>query len=142
MKDIGYILSMMPHRYPFIMIDRVVEDSKKHIKTLKNVTVNEPHFAGHFPEKPIMPGVLILESMAQSACLLILNYIEDPKEHLVYLSKVNNLKIMKNVIPGDQMTIKADLVQHKMNSFKFSALCTVDNETVAKAEFLATLVKR
>ncbi len=142
MRNINYILNMIPHRYPFIMIDKVVEESKKHIKTLKNVTVNEPHFSGHFPEKPIMPGVLILESMAQSSCLLILNYIDDPDKHLVYLSKVNHLRILKNVIPGDQLVIKADLVQHKMNSFKFNAICTVEDEVVAKSEFLATLVKK
>ena len=142
MRDINYILNMIPHRYPFIMIDKVVEESKKYIKTLKNVTVNEPHFAGHFPEKPIMPGVLILESMAQSSCLLILNYIDDPDKHLVYLSKVNHLRILKNVIPGDQLVIKADLIQHKMNSFKFNAVCKVEDEVVAKSEFLATLVKK
>ena len=88
MRDINYILEMIPHRYPFLLVDKVIsKKEKKEIKTLKNVTINEPFFSGHFPRKPIMPGVLILESMAQSACLIILDFIDDPKNHLVYLSK-------------------------------------------------------
>ena len=88
MKDINYILEMIPHRYPFLLVDRIIsKKEKKEIKTLKNVTINEPFFSGHFPDKPIMPGVLILESMAQSACLIILDFIDDPNNHLVYLSK-------------------------------------------------------
>ena len=88
MKDINYILEMIPHRYPFLLVDRINDKvEKKEISTIKNVTINEPFFNGHFPEKPIMPGVLILESMAQSACLIILDFIENPKNHLVYLIK-------------------------------------------------------
>jgi len=143
MKDISYILEMIPHRYPFLMVDKVVEKKEKlYIQTIKNVTINEPYFTGHFPEKPIMPGVLIMESMAQSACLIILDYIDNPKHHLVYLSKVNNLRILKNVIPGDQIIINAETLKEKMNSFKFCATCHVNNELVAKAEFIATLVNK
>ena len=91
MKNINYILKVIPHRYPFLLIDRIIDkDEKKEITTLKNVTFNEQFFQGHFPEKPVMPGVLLLESMAQSACLIILDYIDNPDEHLVYLSKVSN----------------------------------------------------
>ena len=94
MKDINYILDVMPHRYPFLMVDRIVEHQKKEsIKTLKNVSINEPYFQGHFPTKPIMPGVLILESIAQSACLLMIDFIEDPSKKLVFMSKVLNYKI-------------------------------------------------
>ena len=94
MKDINYILEMIPHRYPFLLVDRIIDKKdKKEIKTLKNVTINEPFFSGHFPNKPIMPGVLMLETMAQSACLIILDFIESPENHLVYLSKVNNFRI-------------------------------------------------
>jgi len=89
-----------------------------------------------------MPGVLILESMAQSACLIILDFIENPKNHLVYLSKVNNFRIYENVIPGDQIDINAKMVHEKLNSFKFEATCHVDNQLVAKAEFLASMVNR
>ena len=143
MKDINYILEMIPHRYPFLLVDRINDKvEKKEISTMKNVTINEPFFNGHFPEKPIMPGVLILESMAQSACLIILDFIENPKNHLVYLSKVNNFRIYKNVIPGDQIDINAKMVHEKLNSFKFEATCHVDNQLVAKAEFLASMVNR
>jgi len=143
MKDINYILEMIPHRYPFLMIDKVIDKkAKSNIQTIKNVTINEPYFVGHFPEKPIMPGVLIMESMAQSACLIILDYIDNPKNHLVYLSKVNNFRILKNVIPGDQIVINAETIKEKMNSFKFSATCHVGDELVAKAEFIASLVNK
>ena len=98
MKDINYILEMMPHRYPFLLVDRIIDKkNKKEIKTLKNVTINEPFFKGHFPDKPIMPGVLMLESRAQSACLIILAFIDNPEDHLVYLSKVNNSSLEKNL---------------------------------------------
>lgn len=143
MKDINYILEMIPHRYPFLLVDRIIEKKdKKEIKTLKNVTINEPFFLGHFPEKPIMPGVLILESMAQSACLIILDLIENPENHLVYLSKVNNFRIYSNVIPGDQIIIDAKIVHEKLNSFKFESTCHVNDKLVAKAEFLASMVER
>ena len=143
MKDINYILEMIPHRYPFLLVDRIIDKKdKKEIKTLKNVTINEPFFSGHFPNKPIMPGVLILESMAQSACLIILDFIENPENHLVYLSKVNNFRIHSNVIPGDQIIIDAKVINEKLNSFKFESNCHVNDKLVAKAEFLASMVER
>jgi len=143
MKDINYILEMIPHRYPFLLIDRIINKKNKiEIKTLKNVTINEPFFSGHFPNKPIMPGVLILESMAQSACLIILDFIDNPENHLVYLSKVSNFKINANVVPGDQLIMNAKVVNEKLNSFKFKSTCHVNDNLVAKAEFLASIVKR
>jgi len=143
MKDINYILKMIPHRYPFLLVDKIIEEKeRKEIKTLKNVTINEPFFSGHFPDKPIMPGVLILESMAQSACLIMLDFIENPKNHLVYLSKVNNFRIYSNVTPGDQIIIDAKLVHKKLNSFKFETNCQVNDKFIAKAEFLASMVER
>tara|TARA_B100000427_G_C15512526_1_gene596841 strand:+ start:881 stop:1312 length:432 start_codon:yes stop_codon:yes gene_type:complete len=143
MKNINYILEKVPHRYPFLMIDKVLGQKKnKQIQTLKNVSINEPFFEGHFPEKPIMPGVLIMESMAQSACLLILEHIENPKQHLVYLSKVMNFRIFQNVVPGDQMIIDAIMIHEKLGSFKFEATTRVGEVRVAKAEFFASLVKK
>jgi beta-hydroxyacyl-ACP dehydratase FabZ len=143
MKDINYILDVMPHRYPFLMVDRIIEhQNKESIKTLKNVSINEPYFQGHFPRKPIMPGVLILESIAQSACLLMVDFIEDPSKKLVFMSKVVNYKIQHNVIPGDQLCIEAKLLQHKLGSFKFDALCFVGDKKIASATFFATIVDR
>ena len=143
MKDINYILEVMPHRYPFLMVDRIIGHKKKEsIQTLKNVSINEPYFQGHFPTKPIMPGVLILECIAQSACLLMVDFMEDPSKKLVFMSKVVNYKMYHNVIPGDQLHIDAKLLHHKLGSFKFEAICSVADKKVASAEFFATVVDR
>ena len=143
MKNIDELLKILPHRYPFIMIDKVIKwDKKKSLQAIKNVSINEPYFQGHFPEKPIFPGVLILESMAQAGSLIISDFVDNPSKKLVYLSKVLNFKIHKNVIPGDQLYIEAKLLQHKMNSFKFSVECFVDQKQVASAEFFATAVDK
>ena len=143
MKNIDELLKILPHRYPFLMIDKVIRwDKKKSLQAIKNVSINEPYFQGHFPEKPIFPGVLILESMAQAGSLIISDFVDNPSKKLVYLSKVLNFKIHKNVIPGDQLYIEAKLLQHKMNSFKFSVECFVDKKQVATAEFFATAVDK
>ena len=143
MKDINYILVVMPHRYPFLMVDRIVGHKREeNIQTLKNVSINEPYFQGHFPTKPIMPGVLILECIAQSACLLMVEFMEDPSKKLVFMSKVVNYKMFHNVIPGDQLYIDAKLLHHKLGSFKFDAICSVGDKKVASAEFFATVVDR
>ena len=143
MKNINELLKILPHRYPFLMIDKVIKwDKKKSLHAIKNVSINEPYFQGHFPEKPIFPGVLILESMAQAGSLIISDFVDNPSKKLVYLSKVLNFKIHKNVIPGDQLYIEAKLLQHKMNSFKFSVECFVDKKQVATAEFFATAVDK
>ena len=143
MKNIDELLKILPHRYPFLMIDKVIKwDKKKSLQAIKNVSINEPYFQGHFPEKPIFPGVLILESMAQAGSLIISDFVDNPSKKLVYLSKVLNFKIHKNVIPGDQLCIESKLLQHKMNSFKFSVECFVDKKQVATAEFFATAVDK
>ena len=143
MKNIDELLKILPHRYPFIMIDKVIRwDKKKSLQAIKNVSINEPYFQGHFPGKPIFPGVLILESMAQAGSLIISDFVDNPSKKLAYLSKVLNFKIHKNVIPGDQLYIEAKLLQHKMNSFKLSVECFVDKKQVATAEFFATAVDK
>ena len=143
MKNIDELLKILPNRYPFIMIDKVIKwDKKKSLQAIKNVSINEPYFQGHFPGKPIFPGVLILESMSQAGSLIISDFVDNPSKKLAYLSKVLNFKIHKNVIPGDQLYIEAKLLQHKMNSFKFSVECFVDQKQVASAEFFATAVDK
>jgi beta-hydroxyacyl-ACP dehydratase FabZ len=143
MKNIDELLKILPHRYPFLMIDKVIKwDKKKSLQAIKNISINEPYFQGHFPEKPIFPGVLILESMAQAGSLIISDFVDNPSKKLAYLSKVLNFKIHKNVIPGDQLYIEAKLLQHKMNSFKFSVECFVDKKQIASAEFFATTVNK
>ena len=102
--EIGEILEYLPHRYPFLLIDRVVEFESGHrIVGLKNVTMNEPFFQGHFPDHPIMPGVLILEAMAQAGGLLLMDTVEDPKDKLVYFMSADKVKWRKPVVPGDQL---------------------------------------
>ena len=143
MKDINYILEVMPPRYPFLMVARIVGHKREeNIQPLKNISINEPYFQGHFPTKPIMPGVLILECIAQSACLLMVDFMEDPSKKLVFMSKVVNYKMFHNVIPGDQLYIDAKLLHHKLGSFKFDAICSVGDKKVASAEFFATVVDR
>ena len=143
MKNIDELLKILPHRYPFLMIDKVIKwDKKKSLQAIKNVSINEPYFQGHFPGKPIFPGVFILESMAQAGSLIISDFVDNPSKKLAYLSKVLNFKIHKNVIPGDQLYIEAKLLQHKMNSFKLSVECFVDKKQVATAEFFATAVDK
>ena len=143
MKNIDELLKILPHRYPFIMIDKVIKwDKKKSLQAIKNVSINEPYFQGHFPKKPIFPGVLILESMAQAGSLIISDFVDNPSKKLAYLSKVLNFKIHKNVNPGDQLYIEAKLLQHKMNSFKFSVECFVDKKELASAEYFATTVDK
>ena len=132
-----------PNRYPFLMIDRVIEvDSGKTLTAIKNVSRNEPFFEGHFPSEPIMPGVLLLESMAQAGGFLVLNNVENPKEKLMYFSGINNARFKKIVKPGDQLVINAKLLKMKLNTCMISCKITNNNKIVCTAEFLSTIVDR
>ncbi|MCX7845387.1 MAG: 3-hydroxyacyl-ACP dehydratase FabZ [Dictyoglomaceae bacterium] len=135
------IFRILPHRYPFLMIDRVLELKKgESIKTLKNVSINEPFFIGHFPEKPVMPGVLIIEALAQSAGILIfLSYAEEGKNYFAYLTGVNNMKFKKQVLPGDTLILEVKLKQSLKNIFKFDGVAKVDNDIVAGGEVTLAL---
>lgn len=140
--DIDKLLSVLPHRYPFLLIDRVVEiDGEQKAVGIKNVTINEPYFIGHFPTKPIMPGVLILESMAQTVGAISLSQFSDKKAHLVYLLTVDNAKFRKPVVPGDQLKIHVNLLQKRSNVRRFSCIAEVDNDRVAEAEVAAMIAK-
>lgn len=143
--NIQQILEILPHRYPFLLVDKVLEyDENEFVMTaLKNVSVNEPFFPGHFPGKPIMPGVLILESMAQVGGIIIYasqanRYTEGKK---AFFMSINNAKFRKPVIPGDQLIMKVKLVQKKLGAFKFEATAYVDGGIVAQAELQAALVE-
>ena len=143
--DIQQILEILPHRYPFLLVDRVIKFDEENLElvAIKNVTVNEPFFPGHFPGKPIMPGVLILEAMAQVGGILI--YISQDKKvtegKKAFFMSVNNAKFRKPIIPGDQIVMKVKLVQKKLGAFKFEATANVDDHIVAQAELQAALVK-
>jgi UDP-3-O-[3-hydroxymyristoyl] N-acetylglucosamine deacetylase/3-hydroxyacyl-[acyl-carrier-protein] dehydratase len=143
--DINEIMEVLPHRYPFLLVDRITsyDDETKTIVGYKNITINEPEFMGHFPNKPIFPGVLILEAMAQTGGLLIMKIIgEEAKNKLAFFSSVNNAKFRKPVIPGDQLVFEIVLTNKKFNIFNFKAKAFVLGQLVAEADLQAALVDK
>jgi 3-hydroxyacyl-[acyl-carrier-protein] dehydratase len=143
MMDISEIQNLLPHRYPFLLVDRVVElEPEKKLVGFKNVTANEEFFNGHFPGHPVMPGVLILEALAQACALLAFKSVPmDPKAYVVYLMAIDGAKFRKPVVPGDRLTLTAEVLRHKASVWKQRGVATVDGQVVAEAEFLATVVK-
>ena len=139
---IGEVLEHLPHRYPFLLIDRIKEiDLGKRILALKNVTINEPFFQGHFPQRPIMPGVLILEAMAQAAGILVFRTQGDkPDESSVYyLAGIDKARFKRPVVPGDQLEIEVTLERGVRGVWKFSCLARVDGVLVCEAEMLCSV---
>ncbi|MFK7955211.1 MAG: 3-hydroxyacyl-ACP dehydratase FabZ [Lysobacterales bacterium] len=137
--DIETILRALPHRYPFLLVDRVVDyQTGEWVKAIKNVTINEPFFQGHFPGHPVMPGVLILEAMAQCAGVLCyLNTIDDPNDSpMFYLVKIDNARFNRVVVPGDQMLMEVRLKRMLRNMGQYECSATVDGEKVASATML------
>jgi 3-hydroxyacyl-[acyl-carrier-protein] dehydratase len=141
--NINEIIKILPHRYPFILIDKIdIVESGKSLIALKNMTIIEPFFQGHFPGQPVMPGVLSLEIMAQAGSFLMLSQIEDPLSMNMFFSTVEKAKFRKPIIPGDQLKVHMDLVKRKLNLCKFHGKCFVDETLVAEATFAANLVAR
>lgn len=141
--DIQQILKRIPHRYPLLLVDRVIEiEVPKKIVAIKNVTFNEPFFMGHFPEKPIMPGVLIIEAMAQASAILVTETLgkEGAKNKLVYFMSIDEAKFRKIVTPGDQILMEINLLKNRSNVWKFSATSKVSDKIVAEAIFSAMMV--
>jgi 3-hydroxyacyl-[acyl-carrier-protein] dehydratase len=136
------IMQMIPHRYPFLMIDRVIEQKLgEYAVGLKNVTINEPFFTGHFPEKPVMPGVLIIEAMAQTAAILVVNTLgKEAEGKLVYFMSIDEAKFRKPVVPGDCLHVRVDKQQSRKNVWKFACVATVDGVKVAEALVCAMIV--
>ena len=141
--NINDIVKILPHRYPFILIDRIeIIERGESLIALKNLTINEPFFQGHFPGQPVMPGVLSLEIMAQAGSFLMLSQVVDPLSTNMFFSTVEKAKFRKPVIPGDQLVVHMTLVKKKLNLCKFHGICKVDNKVVAEALFSANLVDR
>ena len=133
----------MPHRYPFLLVDRVLELEEKRIVTIKNVTANEEFFNGHFPGAPMMPGVLQVEALAQSGgIMLLVNQVEDPQQNLVVFTGINRAKFRKSVIPGDQLRMEVELQSQRRNFITMSGTSTVDGTTVCELEASAAIVAR
>lgn len=141
--DINAILRILPHRYPFLLVDKIVHhEMGKKVIGIKNVTINEPFFPGHFPGQPVMPGVLQIEAMAQVGGILTLGSIKDPAEKLVMFTSINNVKFRRPVLPGDQMVIEVEQSAQKRNIVFMSAKTYVDNVLVAEGDFTAAIVDR
>ena len=144
MMDVKEIQSLLAHRYPFLLVDRDTEiEVGKKLIGFKNVTINEDFFNGHFPGHPVMPGVLILEALAQACALLAYKSSGlDPKQLVIYLMAIDNAKFRKPVVPGDRLTLTAEVVRVKGVIWKQRGVATVDGAVVAEADFLATAVKK
>mgnify|MGYP001206587172 CR=1 FL=1 len=140
--DIEAIRNILPHRYPMLLVDRIIEMEPDRIVGIKNVTVNEPHFTGHFPDFPVMPGVLIVEAMAQVAGVLVLGQIPDRANKLVLLAGIDNAKFRKPVLPGDQLRIEMKVVKKKASVAKMQGKATVDGAVVAEVEVLCKLADK
>ena len=137
------IMKVLPHRYPFLLVDRILEmEGDKRIVGLKNVTINEPFFAGHFPGHPIMPGVLIIEAMAQVGGMLLMHSIDDPSQKVVYFMSLDNVRFRKPVKPGDQLRYEVEMVQHRGAVCKMRGIAKVDGELVTEAEMVAMVRDR
>jgi len=140
--DIDAIRDILPHRYPFLLVDRIEELEAERVVGIKNVTANEPFFPGHFPDYPVMPGVLIIEAMAQVAGVLVLSGIPDRKNKLVLLAGVDGAKFRKPVRPGDQLRIEIKVLRSRASMAKVSGIATVNGAVVAEAEILCVLADR
>lgn len=140
--DIQAIRDILPHRYPMLLVDRIEEVEADRIVGIKNVTVNEPFFQGHFPGYPVMPGVLVVEAMAQVAGVLVLSQIEDRKNKVVLLASVNEAKFRRPVRPGDQLRIEMKVAKRKATIAKMYGSATVGGVVVAEAEMMCKLAAR
>ena len=140
--DINEIKKYIPHRYPFLLVDRITElEIGKRVVGLKNVTVNEPFFPGHFPHNPVMPGVLIIEAMAQTAAVLAFKTDGSVPDEgsTVYFASVDNVRFKRPVVPGDQLVMEAQIVRKMRNIWKFSAVARVDGELATEADFMCAI---
>ena len=143
MMDIRQILEMLPHRYPFLLVDRILEvQGTQRIVGLKNVTINEPFFQGHFPGHPIMPGVLIVEAMAQTGGMLLMAQVPDRENKVVYFMSLDHVKFRKPVVPGDQLRMEVDLVQFRGKVARMKGIASVDGQVTTEAEMMACVVDK
>jgi beta-hydroxyacyl-ACP dehydratase FabZ len=140
--DVQEISALLPHRYPMLMVDRIVEITNESVVGIKNVTVNEPHFNGHFPGYPVMPGVLIIEAMAQVAGILVGKLAPHTRGKVMFLASVEEAKFRKPVVPGDQLRIEMKMLRLKYTVAKMQGVATVDGHVVAEATLMCKLVDK
>jgi 3-hydroxyacyl-[acyl-carrier-protein] dehydratase len=139
--ELGRVLGLLPHRYPFLLVDRILALEKGRVETIKNVTFNEPYFAGHFPEHPVMPGVLIVEALAQSAAILALSEVGGDPSRLFMLTGLDKVRFRRRVIPGDQLHMEVKLVKYHRPLWRMHAEARVGDELAAEAELSAMEVE-
>ena len=143
MIGIDEIMTYLPHRYPFLLIDRIVEfEENKRVVGIKNVTINEPFFQGHFPGHPIMPGVLLIEAMAQVGGVMALKSDPNPSSKVIYFMSIDKAKFRKPVVPGDQVRFELDLIKVRSTIRTFKGVALVDGTVVAEAEMMAMIVEK
>jgi beta-hydroxyacyl-ACP dehydratase FabZ len=140
--DINEIKAILPHRYPFLLVDRIVELEAERVVGIKNVTLNEPFFMGHFPDFPVMPGVLIVEAMAQTAGVLVLKSIPDRHNKLVLLVTIDHARFRRPVVPGDSLRMEMTIVKRKASVAKIAGRATVDGQLVAELEVMCKLADK
>ena len=141
--DIRGIMELLPHRYPFLLVDRVVSyEPKQRLVAYKNVTINEHFFLGHFPGAPVMPGVLILEAMAQAGALLLLGDVEDRGSKLIYFTGIDEARFRRPVVPGDQLRFTVEILKLRSRTCKIRGIAEVDGELAAEAVIMSAMVER
>ena len=142
LMDINEIREILPHRYPFLLVDRIIEMESDRIVGIKQITANEPHFTGHFPDFPVMPGVLIVEAMAQCAGVLVLKQMPDRHNKLVLLVAIENARFRRPVVPGDTLRMEMKILKRKASVAKMAGVATVDGVVVAEAEVMCKLADK
>jgi len=141
--DINEIMSLLPHRYPFLFIDRLIEmERMKRVVAIKNVTINEPFFAGHFPNFPIMPGVLIIEAIAQAGAALLLTEVPDRASKLMVFTSIDNARFRRPVVPGDQLRIEVTVLNWRTSAVKMRGVATVDGKVACEATVMCAMTNR
>jgi 3-hydroxyacyl-[acyl-carrier-protein] dehydratase len=141
--EIREIMERIPHRYPFLLVDRVIElVPQRRIVAIKNVTINEPFFQGHFPGAPVMPGVLVIEALAQAGAVLLLSDIPDRESKLVYFTGIDAARFRRPVVPGDQLRLTMEVLKLRSRTCKMRGTADVDGELAAEAEIMSALVER
>ena len=139
MKDINDILAVMPHRYPFLLIDRVLEMDECSLRAMKNVTINEPFFQGHFPGQPVMPGVLVVEALAQAGGYLLLGEVEDRVGKIIYFCGIDNCRFRRPVVPGDQLVLEAEVLSVRKGFAKIRGRALVEGKVVCEADLMSAM---